>query len=666
MAFSSAELQALGDILNRYKFFIPDYQRGYAWQESQWEMLWQDLEFVGKTDTHQHFTGMLLLKPLENEDGSVEVVDGQQRLITVVTLSNVLRLKTNQKPQQYNLKFIDNEDLQNSFDVYAMGEISKAARLSSNPSSYAQNIKDARDFFVGKIEKSSLSVTELEAKLSLLLTGFRLFVLEVAEGFDINVAFETLNNRGRKLSHMELLKNRLIYLTSHLGLNQSASEELRRSIHSAWKGIYRSLGHSKKTQNHDDEFLLAHSTAYFKKSRVAEWLDSILLKETFSISNQNLDTKFICDYIASLEFCAGWWSHIHEPSRLPVTHQKLLDRISRAGFAYFKPLILAAYMRITTDHPEASVSPMDHDNELTPVITLLEQVERFIVLIFRLLGNNASLGRADMEGAAYVLLMQGRKWRDDFGVEEMTHADAIKFVSDFIAAWIDNKENPDSSFSDERFKWKGKIDTNGVVSAINSRFQYQNGFYGWDFTKLVLFEYEESFREDGNPVKVPWEKCSFDETVEHIYPQTPSGIEYWERKIAIDGRSNRNEKVSKALQNSIGNLLLLPRSTNSSIRNLGYIESDGKGKRERFSNGSYSAVEVAKRFSDWDAVNIAQRGIWIFKFIEERWGCTLTDDPSNPNSYLPLCFGLEYEKIKDGKAGRKFTKGKFNLQKTNH
>lgn len=663
MAFSSAELQALGDILNRYKFVIPDYQRGYAWQESQWEMLWQDLEFVGKSDSHQHFTGILLLKPLKNEGASVEVVDGQQRLITFMTLCNVLRSKTNQKLKQYNLKFIDNEDLQNSYDVYAMGEISKAARLSPNPSSYAQNIKDARDFFDEKIKQSSLSITELEEKLKLLLTGFRLFILEVAEGFDINVAFETLNNRGRKLSHMELLKNRLIYLTSHLELSQATTEDLRRSIHSAWKGIYRSLGHSKKTQNHDDEFLLAHSTAYFKKSRVAEWLDLILLKETFSISNQNLNEKFIRDYFASLEFCARWWSHIHEPSRLPVTHQKVLDRISRAGFAYFKPLILAAYMRITTDHPEASVSPMEHENELAPAIKLLEQIERFIVLIFRLLGKNASLGRADMEGAAYVLLMQGRKWKDGFDIEKMTHADAIKFVSDFIAAWIDNKEISDRSFTDERFKWKGMMNTNDVVSAINSRFEYQNGFYNWDFSKLVLFEYEESCREDGNPVKVPWEKCSFDETVEHIYPQTPSGIEYWERKIAIDGRSDRNEKVSKALQNSIGNLLLLPRSTNSSIRNFGYIESDGKGKRERFSNGSYSAVEVAKRFSDWDAVNIAQRGIWIFKFIEKRWGCTLTDDPFNPSSYLPLCFGPEYVKIKDGKAVRKFTKGKLNLQK---
>ncbi len=38
MAFSAATLQTLGFILDTYQFEIPDYQRGYAWQEPQWRV----------------------------------------------------------------------------------------------------------------------------------------------------------------------------------------------------------------------------------------------------------------------------------------------------------------------------------------------------------------------------------------------------------------------------------------------------------------------------------------------------------------------------------------------------------------------------------------------------------------------------------------------------
>ena len=37
---------------------------------------------------------------------------------------------------------------------------------------------------------------------------------EIADDYDVFVAFETMNNRGKKLTNLELLKNRLIYLTT--------------------------------------------------------------------------------------------------------------------------------------------------------------------------------------------------------------------------------------------------------------------------------------------------------------------------------------------------------------------------------------------------------------------------------------------------------------------
>lgn len=667
MAFSGAELQGLGDVLSGYDFEIPDYQRGYAWSEAQWKALWQDMENIAQTNAQQHFTGMMLLRPCDQEQCSnrVEVIDGQQRLITAMIVANALRQRLGEAVVAYQLTFKDNEDLQNHFEFFALNSRSIEARLSQDPSSYALNIRDAAKYFADCAAK--LTEQKSEALLKVLLENFRLFILEVSTGFDIHVAFETLNNRGRRLSQMELLKNRLIYLTTALPGDAAVAAKLRSDIHAAWKGIYRSLGRSAKTQNHDDEFLLAHATAYFRRKREAEWLDKTLFETTFAVSNTELTFDLILDYVASLELGAAWWSHIHAPNRMPKAHQKWLERIAHAGFAYFKPLLLSAYMRASHGLPGAVLNPNEHEKALASVAELLVQVERFIVIVFRLLGNRGSLGKADMDGAAYTLLELGRDGYldENCSINALTTPDAIQLVAGFVRAWVDNTEQEDGTFTDGRFPWSGIFTQDDVQRAIEQRFRDADGYYKWDFSRLALYEYEESFHNDGNnPVKLGWNDFSFDETVEHIYPQEPGGKgkTYWDKHVEIDGRSNRNRRLSKALQNSIGNLLFLSRSANSSASNEAYTLSENgteASKRAKFSNASYSATEVAQTFEHWNAQSIGIRGVAMLKFIEKRWDIQLSSTPDKLASYLPLCFGTEAKSIADGKAGKKILPNKL-------
>jgi uncharacterized protein with ParB-like and HNH nuclease domain len=659
MGFSAAELQRLGEVLSGYDFEIPDYQRGYAWNEPQWKSLWQDIQNIAKAAAQQHFTGMMLLRPCEQYTSlpHVEVVDGQQRLVTAMILANTLRLKSRQQIVRYRLTFKDNEELQNHFKFFALSDNSVEAQLSHDPSSYAINLQKATKYFAECV--ADLTAQQAEDLLKVLLDNFCLFILEVSTGFDIHIAFETLNSRGRRLSQMELLKNRLIYLTTVLKDDLGAAEKLRNDIHAAWKGIYRSLGRSTKTQNHDDEFLLAHTTSYFKKKREAEWLDKTLFESTFALSNKELSFDLIRDYMKSLELGAAWWSHIHAPDCMPKAHQKLLDRIAHAGFAYFKPLLLSAYMRATKNLPGAALHPADQEDALMAITDLLIQVERFIVIVFRLLGNKGGLGKADMDGAAHTLLQSAQDGylAEEHCINTLSSQEAIQLVASFVKAWVDNSEQDDGTFTDNRFQWSGAFTPDELQRAIERRFRDGEGYYKWDFTRIALYEYEESFRDDGkNAVKVSWDDFSFDETVEHIYPQTPDGKEYWSKHFTFDGRSNRNGRISKALQNSIGNLLFLSRSANSSISNEGYVVKENNvevGKRAKFMNASYSATEVAQTFKKWDAESIAIRGVAILKFVEERWDIALTNTPNNRKSYLPLCFGAEAESIIEGKAGKK-------------
>ena len=83
----------------------------------------------------------------------------------------------------------------------------------------------------------------------------------IKDEFDVFVAFETMNNRGKNLSDLELLKNRLIYLTtlySDEKLSASDRQELRNDINEAWIEVYFQLGRNKEQSLNDDDFLKAH------------------------------------------------------------------------------------------------------------------------------------------------------------------------------------------------------------------------------------------------------------------------------------------------------------------------------------------------------------------------------------------------------------------------
>src|SRR5438128_5634 len=92
-------LKTLEQLFAGHLFEIPDYQRGYAWSQQQWEDLLDDLASL---PAHaEHFTGLIVLQErpdleaMVDIEGSrqerVDVVDGQQRLTTLVLLLDAVR-----------------------------------------------------------------------------------------------------------------------------------------------------------------------------------------------------------------------------------------------------------------------------------------------------------------------------------------------------------------------------------------------------------------------------------------------------------------------------------------------------------------------------------------------------------------------------------------------
>lgn len=77
-------INKLFDSKNR-KFEIPSYQRAYSWEDKQINQFIEDLKNSG----NQYYLGHYLFE--KNEENTLYVIDGQQRLTTCVIFFSVIK-----------------------------------------------------------------------------------------------------------------------------------------------------------------------------------------------------------------------------------------------------------------------------------------------------------------------------------------------------------------------------------------------------------------------------------------------------------------------------------------------------------------------------------------------------------------------------------------------
>ena len=92
---------------------IPAYQRGYVWSEHEWEDFYNDILNIIKLDYKPHFMGTILLK---TNSGIFEIVDGQQRLITLTLFLFAFR------DVYHSLKFNYIENILNNKNIKSINQ----------------------------------------------------------------------------------------------------------------------------------------------------------------------------------------------------------------------------------------------------------------------------------------------------------------------------------------------------------------------------------------------------------------------------------------------------------------------------------------------------------------------------------------------------------------
>ncbi|MGD1807467.1 DUF262 domain-containing protein [Dapis sp. BLCC M126] len=676
-------LKSLSKLFTEKLYRIPDYQRGYAWTEKQLMDFWGDLDQLEKDK--KHYLGVLTLEQVPEKtylkweddnwiikDKSYEpyyVVDGQQRLTTAIILIQVIieSLKEEEKINYDSSNKIRNRYIFESKDEgisrsYIFGyekdnpsyEFLKTRIFleQSNSSEtlqetiYTHNLKSAKNFFAENIKSLTLGDKEIIYRK---LTQSLLFnIYTISSDIDVFVAFETMNNRGQPLSYLELLKNRLIYLSTKFEVEDYEKNKLRNSINETWKTMYHYLGKNKNKALDDDIFLSNHFPIYFGKSSQSDdkylllgfdllsasntiylgkkrgFYSTYLLEKKFTVKSliegknnksknnkstqETLTLTEIYDYVQNLKESVELWYKIINPNDSDFnTEEKLwlekLIKLSRNDdFFPEAPLLMVFFQK---------------EKDLRQRVKLLKILEKigFLQLL--------SYSRHE-----YAFLF----------VYEESPLNMMKLATELSKG---EKKPKNIIESLEVFRDR-LINKKYFVSRIKGDFQ-KSGFYNWHGIKYFLYEYELSLKEQSKTkrYKLNWDDLNSEDdsdfkTIEHIYPQNPRR-DCWTSKF-----NHYTSQERKILRQSLGNLLPLSKPKNSSLGNRCFKEKVSNGKNIGYKYGSYSEIEVSEK-DDWTAEEILERGLKLLNFMEERWGIKL-GTRKDKIDFLNLGFVEEKEK----------------------
>src|ERR1017187_3890738 len=77
------------------QFLVPFFQRHYSWRKENWQRLLDDIvALTEESDETKHFLGPLVCTPFRPVPGEVtpyQLIDGQQRLMTITLVLAALR-----------------------------------------------------------------------------------------------------------------------------------------------------------------------------------------------------------------------------------------------------------------------------------------------------------------------------------------------------------------------------------------------------------------------------------------------------------------------------------------------------------------------------------------------------------------------------------------------
>ena len=238
-------------------FRIPDFQRQYSWKNQNLDELWKDLIEAYKNSDEIYFLGSIVL--VKEKNNSYSIIDGQQRLTTLVIMMDVLlkdfksllsskMIKRLKKYHESNFKLQNNPSYDEEFEEEIRGQDTFNHTIDDLVSEKDLNNTDPRFkyrntayFFYDKFNNLEININDF-----LTFVFDHVFVIRTIcydENFAIKM-FISLNDRGLPLSNADNFKS---------WLYSKCKKDQRDSFNIKWKKLVDTSNDLKFTM---DDFIV--------------------------------------------------------------------------------------------------------------------------------------------------------------------------------------------------------------------------------------------------------------------------------------------------------------------------------------------------------------------------------------------------------------------------
>lgn len=562
--------QSLNQFFTRKILHVPKYQRSYAWEKQNVRELYEDIQEAYETSS-THYIGTIVLAKTDSKD-IYNIVDGQQRITTIIMFINgiIENLIDDQDKNYYKRFYIKSKDLYRLTPLER--DITFFNNLLEGNSSEVPHSKSQRYLLDAYEEIENIIDQLIENPLEFLQAIEDLYVLEFIENNESDAIriFQTVNDRGKELSRMDKMKSLLFYFSNKY-LNQKY-DELINNIFGEIFELYDDIKLIGEDHNiniissrlfTEDDLLRQHHICFSEESydpTAQQVMDSVKLslvdfRKAGEISE--LD-DFIITYVNSL-------------LRYVRSFKTVVSRtaVSERYFKIFSILGLSAvYYPVITQLESCGIL----DAELpSKSISVLEMVEIIDVRVFK------------------VRDYAGKKHVAEFAYSLMHEEWTIEKIEEHLL-WFNSFE-----ISNDRFK----------DYLTDYDYYKQTGLL-----RLLFIDYCERLNKNKYKLSELQNIIGNDPTIEHILSQNP--------KFKPRSFGFKNKEDFEEFKSLIGNLTILEKKINSSLKNSDLSEKVKGYSKSKFKMTQQFATLLSQRKS-FKKKELKERSELLVEDFAKRW-----------------------------------------------
>ena len=561
-----ANFSSFGELIGNGKtYYIPSFQRDYAWGEEEWEDLWYDIADL--INEGKHYMGYVVLQ-MDEGKRRYKIVDGQQRF-TTLSLIYLAGIKLLGQWVEENIEAENNKIRAEKLKERFISNTPAASLISSSKLTLNRNNDDFYQSYLMRLRTPNRT-TKLKPSQKKLLKAFEFFskkltdvynkeksgrvlaafleeelaerleftVIEVQDDLNAYKVFETLNARGVKLSTVDLLKNYFFSVTEKAGKDEIEHAERQ------WQEINDQLADA------DFPVFLRH----FWNSRNALERAQTLFK---GIKKQKNTPELVIAFLDDLQNAASVYVAFGSPENKIWNKEQTeaFKELVLFNVTQCYPLLLVSYERFFDNQPQ----------EFTRILRGLS------IISFRYL-TISGLNPNELE------IIYNRVSQRLYKKELTSAADVLKELKVIYVA-------------DDTFKNNFALKEIPTIYTRNKK-----------MVRYILFKLENQLASTN---------YDFEDnaaTIEHILPESPEPE--WENSFKP---TEFDEYVY-----TLGNYTLLEKSKNSLLGNTIF-----ENKKAVYQESRYQLTSKVMDFEEWNPTTIRKRqkelskiacGVWKINF----------------------------------------------------